>query len=75
MSNNTFPDTGYALLEHVNGVVLPADLAILVFALLCKGQRVCYDWQSKNYKREREYQPSLKVFTANDLAGLELNQD
>lgn len=75
MSDNTFPDTGYAMLEHVNSVVLPADIAIQVFALLCRGQRVSYDWQTKMYKREVEYQPSLKVFTAKDLAGLELNQD
>jgi len=73
MSDNTF--TGYALLEHVNGVVLPAEIAVQVFTLLCKGERVSFDWQSKMYKREVEYQPSLKVFTAKDLAGLELNQD
>lgn len=76
MSRETKPVMqGYALIEHVNSVVLPADIAVQVFTLLCQGQRVNYDWQTKTYKREKEYQPSLKVFTAVDYAGLELNQD
>lgn len=73
MNNDT--SVGYAMIEHVNGVVLPADIAVQVFTLLCKGQRVSFDWQTKTYKRELEYQPSLKVFTATDYAGLELNQN
>ena len=46
-----------------------------VFTLLCQGDRVSYDWQTKTYKRDNEYTPTLKVFTLKDYASLALNED
>ncbi len=65
----------YALIEGVHSVVLPSDVAVQVFQLLCQGQPVSYDWQSKVYKRNRDSVPLLKVFTLRDYATLQLEED
>ena len=65
----------YALLENLRSAVLPTDIAMQVFALLCQAEQVTYDWQTKTYKRDNEYTPTLKVFTLKDYASLALNED
>ncbi len=66
---------GFAMIDQISSVVLPVDIAVQVFTLLCQGQKVSYDWQTKTYKRDNEYPPSLRMFSATDYAGLELNRD
>jgi hypothetical protein len=65
----------YALIENLRSVVLPTDVAMQVFTLLCQGEQVTFDWQTKAYKRDTEYAPTLKVFTLRDHASLALNDD
>ena len=46
-----------------------------VFALLCQGDRVSYDWQSKNYRYDREFSPTLKMMSINDYATLSIAEE
>jgi len=66
---------GYAMLEGVNGVVLPADVAIQVFALLCQGEPVEYDWSSKSHKRRKDSTVTLRMFSVAEYATLALNDE
>lgn len=63
---------GYALIEGAHAIVLPVDVAMQVFTLMCKGQKVSYDWQSKTYRRTNEGLPTLKMFSIAEYATLQL---
>lgn len=68
-----------ALLE-IGGtcVVLPAEVATQVFTLLCHGEVVDYDWNTKSYKRsspDSHRTPTLKTFSHVQYAQLALNDD
>lgn len=65
---------GYALLENVRSIVLPVDVAVQVFTLLCQGEPVTYDWQSKTHRRVNDSAPSLKVFSIAEYATLHLEE-
>ena len=69
--------SGFAILEGANAVVLPVEIAQQVFTLLCQGEKVSYDWQSKTYRREREMHsmPTLRMFSIADYATMSLNDD
>lgn len=63
---------GYALIEGAHAIVLPVGVAMQVFALLCKGEKVSYDWQSKTYRRTNDSAPTLKAFSIAEYATLHL---
>jgi hypothetical protein len=69
--------SGFAMVEGANAVVLPVEIAAQVFTLLCQGEKVSYDWQTKTYRRDREAhsQPALRMFSIADYATLSLNDD
>lgn len=58
-------------------LLLPADVAVEAFKLLCKGEPVRYDWEKKGYKREKTTSSnggvSLRTFSLEDYASLALN--
>jgi len=58
-------------------LLLPADVAVAAFQLLCAGEPVRYDWEKKGYKRERTTSSnggvSLRTFSLEDYASLALN--
>lgn len=65
---------GYAMLENVNSVVMPVEIALQVFALLCQGEKVSYDWQTKTYRMVNEGTPYLKMFSIAEYATLHLEE-
>lgn len=67
--------TGYALLEFSGAVILPADTAAKVFALMCEGTFATYEYNTRGYKRSEESLPTLKPFTAVNMAKLALESD
>ncbi len=69
------PTPGYAMLEGVGGVVLPADIAMQVFALLCQGESVEYDWSSKSHKRRKDNPITLRMFSVAEYATLALSDE
>ena len=58
-------------------LLLPADVAVEAFKLLCRGEPIRYDWEKKGYKRERTTSSnggvSLRTFSLEDYASLALN--
>lgn len=38
----------YCLVEIPHAMVLPSEIAMELFPLLCAGEAVTYDWQKKN---------------------------
>jgi hypothetical protein len=75
MARNDNPTT-YAIIEVPQKVVLPADVAAQVFALLCRGEPVTYEYSTKSFRRTAdEYAlPTLKVFTLSQYAALALEE-
>lgn len=65
---------GYAMLENVSSVVLPVEIATQVFALLCQGEKVSYDWQTKTYRLVVDSLPTLKMFSITEYATLKLEE-
>jgi hypothetical protein len=65
---------GYAMLENVNSVVLPVEIATQVFALLCQGEKVSYDWQTKTHRLVTDSMPTLKMFSIAEYATLHLEE-
>ena len=65
---------GYAMLEHVNAVVLPVDIATQVFALLCQGEKVSYDWQTKTHRLVNNGLLSMRMFSIAEYATLHLEE-
>ena len=67
----------YCLIEVPATLLLPADIAMELFPLLCHAEPVTYDWQDKTYKRRdgRDYAVTIKQFTIADYAALALNSE
>lgn len=68
-------ENGYALVEGAQCIVLPVEQAMQVFALLCGGTKVKYDWQTKTHTIDNEYLPTLRMFSITEYATLQLSQD
>lgn len=69
---------GYAVLKFGGRcIVLPAETASDVFRLLCQGEVVEFDWNSRAYKRvaDHEAAPSLQTFSTVQYAQLALESD
>jgi hypothetical protein len=69
---------GYALIEVPRKMVLAAEDAAAVFALLCKGEPVDYDYNTKAFKRvpvEEYMMPTLRVFPLTSYAKLALTDE
>lgn len=58
-------------------LLLPADVAVEAFKLLCTGEPVQYDWDKKGYKRAKPSSSGsgvqLRTFSLTDYASLALN--
>ena len=65
---------GYAMLENVSSMVLPVDIAVQVFTLLCQGEKVSYDWQTKTHRLVVDSLPTLKMFSIAEYAMLHLEE-
>ncbi len=62
---------GFAMIDNIHSVVLPMDIALQVFALLCQGEKVSYDWQTKTHRIVNEGTPSLRMFSLTDMEQVE----
>jgi hypothetical protein len=62
-----------------SGLVLPTDVAMQLFPLLCQAEEVTYDWSAQRYKRTQRQTSvnnmALKQFTTAQYAELALNSD
>jgi hypothetical protein len=58
-------------------MVLPSEIAMELFPLLCHGEAVQYDWQEKVHKRVARDRDgcTIKQFTIAQYAQLALNSD
>lgn len=67
----------YCLVEIPYAMVLPADVAMKLFPLLCHGEPVQYDWQNKVHKRVAPERDgcTIKQFTIAQYAQLALNSE
>jgi hypothetical protein len=65
----------YCIVEIPHAMVLPADVAMQLFPLLCQGEPVSYDWQTKTHKRVTSDRDTctIKQFTIAQYAALALN--
>lgn len=65
----------YCIVEVPHAVVLPADVAMQLFPLLCQGEPVTYDWHDKAHKRVASDRDTctIKQFTIAQYAALALN--
>lgn len=67
----------YCIIDIPYSMVMPAELAMQLFPLLCHGEPVSYDWQDKTHKRvsaDRD-KASIKQFTIAQYAALALNDE
>lgn len=67
----------YCLVEVPHALVLPSEIAMELFPLLCAGEPVQYDWSEKVHRRvatERDG-ASIKQFTIAQYAMLALNDE
>jgi hypothetical protein len=67
----------YCLVEIPHSLVLPAEIAMELFPLLCHGEPVTYDWQNKTHKRVASDRDgcTIKQFTIPQYAQLALNSE
>lgn len=67
----------YCIVEVPHALVLPADVAMKLFPLLCQGEPVQYDWSDKVHKRVKPERDgcTIKQFTVVQYAQLALNDD
>jgi len=68
----------YCLIDLPGNIVMPADIAMQVFPLLCQGEPVDYDWNKKTFKRKPQdmhNKLSLRQFTIAEYASLALDSD
>jgi hypothetical protein len=67
----------YCIVDVPNSLVLPADVAMKLFPLLCQGEPVQYDWSDKVHKRVKPDRDgcTIKQFTIAQYAQLALNDD
>lgn len=66
---------GYVMIENAHSVILPAELGFQAFALLCKGEKIKYDWQTKTHTLDNEGMPVLRMFSISEYATLHLNKE
>lgn len=61
------------------GLVLPTDVAMQLFPLLCQAEEVTYDWNKQRYKRTQRQTSinsmAIKQFTTAQYAELALDSD
>lgn len=64
----------YCLVEIPHAMVLPSEIAMELFPLLCAGEAVTYDWQNKTFKRATSERDgcTIKQFTIAQYAALAL---
>jgi hypothetical protein len=67
----------YCIVEVPYALVLPADIAMKLFPLLCHGEPVQYDWTNGVHKRVKTKSDSanIKQFTLAQYAELALSSD
>lgn len=67
----------YCIIEVPYTLVLPADVAMQAFPLLCQGESVNYDWKNSVHKHVKAGAStvSIKQFTIAQYAELALNSD
>lgn len=61
------------------GLVLPTDVAVQLFPLLCQAEEVTYDWTAQRYKRIKRQTSvnnmALRQFTTAQYAELALDSE
>ena len=61
------------------GLVLPTDVAMQLFPLLCQAEEVTYDWTAQRYKHVKRESTtnnmSIRQFTTAQYAELALNSN
>lgn len=64
----------YCLVEIPHSLVVPSEIAMELFPLLCAGEAVTYDWQNKTFKRVASDRDTctVKQFTIAQYAALAL---
>ena len=69
--------SAYCIVEVPYALVLPADVAMKLFPLVCQGEPVQYDWTNGVHKRVKTKNDSanIKQFTIAQYAALALNDD
>ena len=69
--------SAYCIIEFPYALVLPADVAMKVFPLICQGEPVQYDWTNSVHKRVKSRADgiSIKQFTIAQYASLALSDD
>ena len=69
--------SAYCIIEVPYALVLPADVAMKLFPLLCHGEPVQFDWSDKAHKRIKTDRDgvSIKQFTIAQYASLALSSD
>lgn len=67
----------YCIVEVPYALVLPADVAMKLFPLLCQGEPVQYDWTNSVHHRVKPKSDgaSIKQFTIAQYASLALSSD
>lgn len=67
----------YCIIETPHSLVLPADIAMQLFPLLCQAEPVTYDWSNKVHKRVPSDRDTvvIKQFTIAQYAELALNSE
>ena len=67
----------YCIVEVPYALVLPADVAMKLFPLLCQGEPVQYDWSNSVHRRVKTKTDgaSIKQFTLAQYASLALSDD
>ena len=69
--------SAYCIIEVPYALVLPADVAMKLFPLLCQGEPVQYDWTNSVHHRVKPKSDgaSIKQFTIAQYASLALSSD
>ena len=75
----TKPET-YCIIElGGQGLVLPTNVAMQLFPLLCQAEEVTYDWTAQRHKRTKRQSTvnnmSIRQFTPAQYAELALDSD
>ena len=67
----------YCIVEVPYALVLPADVAMKLFPLVCQGEPVQYNWTEGVHKRVKTKSDgaNIKQFTIAQYAALALNDD
>lgn len=76
-ADNKASHAAYCIIETPHALVFPAEIAVQLFPLLCRGEPVQYDWTEKTHKRVKPDRDGavLKQFTLAQYASLVLNSE